>query len=196
MAQQLKEYITNNPDIVPATITVDLITVANPDSLPPSGKDYSGSINGRLNAHQVDLNRNWDCDWRADAVWRNNPISGGRAPFSEPETIALRDFLIANKLTVAVVFWEARDNPPSVSPGGCGDASVYSDPLSRLYANAAGYRAQPFAAYAINGDATNWLDSKGIGAITVLLPSYTDLSPDDFNANVNAVRQTLQIYGR
>jgi hypothetical protein len=196
MAQALKEYLTNNLNLIPANITVDLITIANPDSLPPSGRDFSGAINGRLNANQVDLNRNWGCDWSPNAVWQNKSISGGSAEFSEPETIALSKFFTSDKLTVAVVFWEARDNPPSVSPGGCGDFSVYSDPLSRLYAAGAGYRAQDFTAYAINGDATNWLDSQGIGAITVLLPSYTDLSPDDFNRNVNAVKQVLEIYGR
>jgi hypothetical protein len=198
MAEEMKDYLNKNPDSIPTSLTVDIITLANPDSWPLSGdiNQYAGKEPGRVNANQVDLNRNWDCDWRRDALWRTNPISGGTAPFSEPETVALRNFFTADKLTVAVVFWEARDNPPSVSPGGCGDFSVYSDPLSRLYAAAAGYRAHDFVAYAVNGDATNWLDSQGIGAITVLLPSYTDLSPDDFNANVNAIQQTLQIYGR
>ena len=199
MAERLKDYLGNNLNLIPPNITVDLITLANPDSLSPSGQDFSGRIEGRLNGNGVDLNRNWGCDWSLDAVWQNKKIGSGGAEFSEDETRALRDFITGktgDKLTVAVVFWEARDNPPSVSPGGCGDFSVYSDPLSRLYANAAGYRAQDFAAYALNGDATNWLDSQGIGAITVLLPSYTELSQEDFQANVNAIIQVLQIYGR
>ena len=198
MAEEMKDYLTENPDTIPTSLSVDIITMANPDSWPSSGdvNQYAGKERGRLNAKQVDLNRNWDCDWRPEAVWRDNPISGGTTPFSEPETKALRDFFISNELTVAVIFWEAKSDPPSVSPGGCGDFSVYSDPLSRLYADSAGYVAQDFVAYAINGDATNWLDSQGIGAITVLLPSYTELNSDDANANINAIKQVLRIYGR
>ena len=196
MAEKLRDHLNSNPGLVPPSITVDLIVNANPDSEPPPGQDYAGKKEGRLNGNGVDLNRNWACQWRTDAVWGRVPVSGGKSPFSEPETIALRDFLTKDKLTVAVVFWEARDNPPSVAPGGCGDYSVYSDPLSRLYAAAAGYRAQVFAAYAVDGDATNWLDSQGIGAVSVLLSDYTQLSDEDFNANLNAVKQVLEIYGR
>jgi hypothetical protein len=196
MAERLKAWLTDNVESIPPSVTVDLIVNASPDSLAPPGQDYAGKREGRLNANEVDLNRNWGCDWRADATWRDTPVSGGKSPFSEPETIALRDFLTKDKLTVAVVFWEARDNPPSVAPGGCGDYSVYSDPLSRLYAAAAGYRAQAFAAYAVDGDATNWLDDQGIGAVSVLLPDYTRLTDEDFNANLNAVKQVLEIYGR
>jgi hypothetical protein len=196
MAERLKAWLTNNVASIPPSVTVDLIVNANPDSTAPPGQNFAGKREGRLNANQVDLNRNWECDWRADAEWANTAVSGGRSAFSEPETIALRDFLTKDKLTVAVVFWEARDNPPSVAPGGCGDYSVYSDPLSRLYAAAAGYRAHDFVAYEINGDGTNWLDRQGIGAVSVLLPDYTNLTDEDFNANLNAVKQILEIYGR
>jgi len=44
----------------------------------------------RYNANGVDLNRNWD------GLDAGNDPRGGPYPFSEPETIALRDFLIAN----------------------------------------------------------------------------------------------------
>ena len=61
------------------------------------------TIPGRFNANGVDLNRNWDCAWRETAVWRDEPISGGTRPFSEPESQNLRDFLLAQQ-PVLVVF--------------------------------------------------------------------------------------------
>ena len=196
MAEKLTEYLDNNLDLIPSNITIDVITKANPDSESP-GSDYSGNLPGRLNSKQVDLNRNWDCDWKSEAIWSNRYVSGGSVPFSEPETIALRDLIIvSNETTVAVVFWEAKDNPASVSPGGCGTPSNLSNTLAKLYGEAAGYDIEPFEAYVVTGDATNWLDSQGIASISVLLPSYTDLDTGVFNANLEAVKQILIHYDR
>ncbi len=44
----------------------------------------------RWNAHGVDLNRNWDGPGCCEDPW------GGPYPFSEPETAAVRDFLLAH----------------------------------------------------------------------------------------------------
>jgi len=48
----------------------------------------------RMNAHGVDLNRNYDYAWYA----------GGSSPFSEPETQALRDLVLAHHFAYAVSF--------------------------------------------------------------------------------------------
>jgi hypothetical protein len=194
MANAMYDLLSADSSIVPAALTVDIIPIANPDSYPLAA-DYSGKYEGRLNANGVDLNRNWDCEWQSVAKWQSRDISGGTAPFSEPETGALRDFILKN-FTVAVITWEARSPTGMVTPGGCGGVSVFSDPLSQLYASWAGYTAQPFEAYAINGDMTNWLDGKGIGAVSVFLRSYTDLKNDEIDNNYKALLGVLESYGR
>ncbi len=45
-------------------------------------------MSGRFNANDVDLSRNFDCNWQASALWQNKKVSGGNAVFSEPESVA------------------------------------------------------------------------------------------------------------
>ena len=60
---------------------VVLISPANPDGF---------VANSRYNAHRVDLNRNCDIHWRADSMEPSGPY-----PWSEPESQAIRDFILA-----------------------------------------------------------------------------------------------------
>jgi hypothetical protein len=60
---------------------VVLIPVANPDGF---------VVNSRYNANRVDLNRNCDSRWEPDSVEPSGPH-----PWSEPESRAIRDFIIA-----------------------------------------------------------------------------------------------------
>jgi hypothetical protein len=60
---------------------VALLPLANPDGLARAS---------RYNARGVDLNRNASLDWRADSA-----EPPGDAPWSEPETRALRDFVVS-----------------------------------------------------------------------------------------------------
>jgi hypothetical protein len=64
----------------PRSKPVALLPLANPDGLAHAS---------RYNARGVDINRNAGFDWRADS---EEPP--GHAPWSEPETRALRDFIL------------------------------------------------------------------------------------------------------
>lgn len=52
----------------------------------------------RVNARGVDLNRNYDYAW----------TGAGEAPFSEPETVAIRDFTLAHHFKYALSFHSGR----------------------------------------------------------------------------------------
>ncbi len=69
--------------------------------------------------------------------------------------------------------------------------SLFSESLAQIYGKGAGYKAIAFEAYAVNGDATNWLDAKGIPAISVLLPDY---DKTDLVSNLKAVQVLLESY--
>lgn len=187
LAGRAASYFANNPHEIPANMTVSFILNANPDA-----RHAPGKLEGRLNANGVDLNRNWDCEWQSQAKWRDKTVSGGSAPFSEPETSSLVGYLLS-RATTAVVFWEAKMENGQVSAGGCGERSLASQPLANLYGNAAGYTVQPWSWYPVNGDASNWLDSQGIAAVSVLTLDYTTV---DWQNNLHGMRAVINAYSR
>ncbi len=185
-------HFTDHSEQVPEGVTLYIVISASPDT-----PHAPGELPGRLNSNGVDANRNWDCDWTADARWRNQiiPGSGGSAPFSEPEVRALADLIVAEE-AAAVVFWEARATDGLVSPGSCGARTTVSGPLAVLYGTAAGYDIGDFeqtAGQLLNGDGSNWLDGIGVPAIAVLLPSY---EASDWRANLNGMLAVLEEHGR
>ncbi|MDO8482154.1 MAG: M14 family zinc carboxypeptidase, partial [bacterium] len=97
VAYQLMDYLKQNPGVVPGNVRVTVIPVLNPDGLSKvlstttevfTAADVSTSkdlqVAGRFNAHTVDLNRNFDCDWQSVGKWQNKNVSGGNNAFSEP----------------------------------------------------------------------------------------------------------------
>lgn len=188
LAQQTVAHFEQNPAAIPPNLTIYVILSANPDS-----PNAPGQLNGRLNANRVDLNRNWDCNWLSNARWRGNvvPGSGGSAPFSEPETQSLRDFIL-EKNPAAVIFWEARVDNGLVSPGNCGVRHQPSESLATAYGAAAGYPVADFedlTGQVLNGDGANWLVQQGIPAIAILLPQYSSM---DWAHNLAGILAVLQ----
>ena len=76
--------------------------VANPDGLAAGSRQFPSG---------VDPNRNWGGgDWRADAYDSNAVFRvglGGSEPFSEPETRALADWVLANRPALVVNYHSA-----------------------------------------------------------------------------------------
>ena len=190
LVERAVAYFSDNPAMIPPSVALYFITNASPDS------PYApGELRGRLNASGVDLNRNWDCNWKEDAKWRGNvvPGSGGPAPFSEPETRVLRDFMLQINPAV-VVFWEARAQNGLSSPGACASRPLVSQRPAEIYGYAAGYPVADFedlTSQELNGDATNWIDQQGIPAIAVLLPEYESI---DWNNNLAGMKAILDHY--
>lgn len=197
IAETSAAYFSQHLDQIPPEVTLYIILSASPDN----PRD-PGQLGGRLNANRVDLNRNWDCEWRRDALWRNEvvPGSGGTAPFSEPETTSLAAF-IQEKSPVAVIFWQAlfrdRDGKGLVSAGACGLRTQVSALLATTYGRGAAYNIGDFertTGQIVNGDATNWLDNQGIPAISVLLTDYQRLN--DWEAHLQGMLAVLQMSAR
>jgi carboxypeptidase A4 len=105
VATELLDNYGTNPQVTALVDDVEwiLIPVANPD-----GFEFSWNTerlwrkNRRDNGDGtfgVDINRNWGYEWGNPVGASPRPSSGiyhGPAPFSEPETRALRDLLLAN----------------------------------------------------------------------------------------------------
>jgi hypothetical protein len=75
----LEDFLARHAGELPAAVAI--LPVANPDA---------HERRSRYNARGVDINRNCDANWSADSLEPPGP-----APWSEPESCALRDFIVA-----------------------------------------------------------------------------------------------------
>jgi hypothetical protein len=195
LAQAFIDAFTTGDEELPAGITLHIAPNANPDGLAAvTGGDgpfqptdvISDTLAGRVNANGVDLNRNWDCNWSEQAFWRDQPISGGAYPFSEPESESLRRFFLDVTPAVVVFLHSAAG---AVYSAGCPEPGPTSSALAAVYGLAAGYPVYPsFDHYAITGDASDWLTTQGIPSFTVELSTH---ETTDWEQNLAGLRALL-----
>jgi predicted deacylase len=201
LAYEFVDYLKENPEIIPHNVTVTIIPNANPDgvykvvgkegrfALADVPKGIETSL-GRFNANNVDLNRNFDCKWQPESTWRGNSVSAGTAPFSEPEAIAIRNFVEEQKPS-AVIFWHSQANTVYASECENGILAETLD-IMNAYADAADYqKVESFDAYEITGDAEGWLASIGIPAITVELQTHETI---EWERNLAGVKALFKYY--
>lgn len=194
LAYEAIDYFLANPELIPDSVTLHIIPSANPDgqALVTGGDGRfslaevaDDTVPGRFNANRVDLNRNWDCQWQRWGLWRDISVSGGEAPFSEPENQVLRDYFL--ELTPdLVVFWHSALN--GVFAAGCGQLHQPSYQLATIFGLASGYPIyEGFTAYPISGDASDWLSMQGISSFAVELKNHDDLDWPQNLAGMQAI---------
>lgn len=191
LAYQVIDYLAANPEQIPPELSVFIIPALNADGqYYVTGKEgrFDASdvsetmLQGRLNNNNVDINRNWDCNWEPIGYMNEMEFSAGTEPFSEIETQILRDFLITQDVD-AVVFWHSVAN--AVYPGGCNMDFEPSIELGEVYSDASGYKLEyNFTAYIVTGVAIDWLSTQGIPGIEVELSVKND---PEFARNLDAV---------
>jgi g-D-glutamyl-meso-diaminopimelate peptidase len=201
LAYEIIDYLEEHPESIPENLRISVVPSANPDGVyKVIGKEgrfssedalkVADTVPGRFNANNVDLNRNFDCKWQPESMWRGQKVSAGLSPFSEPESVALRDFILKNN-PVAVVFWHSQSN--AVYASECTKGILPGTlAIMRAYSLASGYRAiESFDQYEITGDAEGWLASIGIPAITVELETHETV---EFNRNLAGVKALIEYY--
>lgn len=202
LAYRLMDYYDVNQAIIPSHIKVTIIPALNPDgyfkitgtadrfvnlaTIP----DVAGTAPGRFNARGVDLNRNFDCNWKAEGTWQNKTVSAGTAAFSEPETAAFRDWVKA-RMPKAVVFAHSASN--GVFGAACNaEMATTTRSILNAYAGASGYPAQDtFTGYVVNGDASDWLTTIGVPSIGVELKTHETVEFEQNLAGLEAVIKTI-----
>lgn len=206
LSYEIIDYFIANPNAIPSDLEVIVIPVANPDGLHKvlgtSGRFFAADapqfdfaseisfadtvVSGRFNSNDVDLNRNFDCKWKSEAVWRNYTVGAGDTAFSEPETAALRDYLTRIS-PEAVVFFHSASN--GVYTSFCeGDALPGTVELLAVYSEATDYpRYDDYPYYEITGDAGDWLSTVGIPAVSVELSTHTAIEWEKNRAGIEAM---------
>ncbi|MBP9836353.1 MAG: hypothetical protein KBC78_00775 [Candidatus Pacebacteria bacterium] len=198
VAFEMIDWLKKNPSIVPEDVTVTVIPVLNPDGLKKVtgtterfavsdvNKSTAVQTEGRFNSNNVDLNRNFDCEWQSVGTWQSRDVSGGKTVFSEPESQAIRNYVTANSPT-AVITWYSAEG--SVYASNCKKGILpETQTLTDLYAKASGYKAeQNFDHYEITGDMVNWFASQNIPAISVLLTTHNQTEWTKNQAGIEAI---------
>lgn len=198
VAYELIDYLESDESVIPENVKVTIVPVLNPDGLEKvtgstgrfSASDVTASedvlVEGRFNANNVDLNRNFDCDWQEEATWQSQTVSGGSAAFSENESRAIADYIDKKDPKAVVAYYSAAGG---VFASNCHSGVLAeTSQLTDVYAKASGYRAfQSFDFYETTGDMTNWLAKERIPAISVLLTDHKNLEWPKNRAGAMAV---------
>jgi len=199
VAYELMDYLEANPNGIPANVKVTVIPVLNPDGLEKTvgtaerftkanvPVSLEATIPGRFNANNVDLNRNFDCDWQSVGIWQSREVDGGASAFSEPESRAFRGYVQANNPAAVLVWFSAAGG---VYASHCGNDPILPETtaITNAYAQASGYPAyEEFDFYEVTGDSVNWLAQEGTPAISVLLSNHTDTEWNKNRAGIEAL---------
>ncbi len=189
----LIDDFNNDRDLIPANVAFYFIPTINPDG---------NAAGTRRNAHNVDLNRNWDTfDWTANPEQPEGTVrgAGGSRPHSEPETQRLADYLLSlhrQDSNLRVVVWHSSQRLSSsghVYPGYTSsglDGNALS--LAWRYADTTGYAVkEDWAPYETTGELIAWCAEEGIEAIDIVIPR--SLSGSNRNLRDTTVDALLEI---
>lgn len=181
LMNEVSAHFDAHPEDIAPNLSLYVIPAANPDGL-----RHGRRRAGRFNANSVDLNRNWGCNWSDEAYWGSREVDPGPKPFSEPETRALRDFIVA--LQPAAVVWY-HSAAGGVFAGRCREDDNGSARLAQVYGEGADYPADaPFSAYAVSGTASDWIDGQGIPSMEVELYSWREIEWEHNLAGIMALQ--------
>jgi len=184
LADQLIAELTAHPEKVPAQVTLYIVRSLNPD-----GEARGHSSRGRVNDNGVDLNRNfdayWKLKWNLDGCYILTPVTGGPHPFSEPETIALRDFILAHHFSALISYHSAA---LGILPAGQ-PPEANSIRLAKALAAVSNYRYPPFDTHCqYTGDLSDWAVFQHMAAVDLELNTFDD---PEFAINLKVIETFL-----
>jgi len=184
LANQLTQYLNQNPNVIPEDVTLYILPSLNPDGEARAHNKY-----GRLNANGVDLNRNfpvnWLADWERAGCWNYLPTSAGSGPGSEPETQALIDFITSHSIEALISYHSAA---LGIFPGG-DPWDQDSIRLAESIAQVSSYRYPPLdTGCTYSGSLPDFAVSQGIAAVDVELTNHIET---DLDENLNILQVLL-----
>jgi predicted deacylase len=185
LANQLIQYLNQNPQVVPDNVTLYILPSLNPDGEARAHNKY-----GRLNQNGVDLNRNfpvnWLADWDRDGCWNYLPSSGGAGPGSEPETQALMNFISSHNIESLISYHSAA---LGIFPGG-DPRDEKSVRLAEAIARVSSYPYPPLdTGCKYSGTLPDYAVSQGIAALDIELTNHIET---DFEMNMNILKVFLR----
>lgn len=184
LADQLIEYLRNKKELIPEDKTLYILRVLNPD-----GYVRDKGPDGRANANNVDINRNWDANWQANwtgsQCWNYRFITAGESPESEPETQALIKFILNKNVERLINYHSAA---LGIFPGGWPKDQNSMD-LAYSLALVSPYSYPPIETDCqYTGQLIDWASAQSVAAVDVELRNHIDT---DFEINLEILRVFL-----
>jgi len=184
LANQLIQYLNQNPRMVPEDVTLYILPSLNPDGEARAHNKY-----GRVNGNSVDLNRNflvnWQADWNRAGCWNYLPTSGGSSAGSEPETRALMSFIESHHIEALISYHSAA---LGIFPGG-DPPDKNSTLFAEAIASISSYSYPPIDTGCIySGTLADYAVSKDIAAVDLELTNHIDT---DFETNLDILEVLL-----
>jgi Zinc carboxypeptidase len=186
LAHELMMYIEEHPKIIPANITLYILPDLNPD-----GEARAHGVDGRVNDHGVDLNRNWPYKWVKDydrsSCWHYRETSAGDYGASEPETSALLTFIVSHPEINALISYHAA--ALGIFAGGVPEFKP-SIRLAKGLAKVSTFQYPPMDIGCVyTGNLTDWASStQDIAAVDIELH---DFRHTDFDENLKILKSFL-----
>jgi hypothetical protein len=184
LTRELVDYIGGHPYIIPDDITLYIVPLINPD-----GEARAHGVDGRVNEHGVDLNRNWDYKWQADwsrnGCWIYRPVTAGEFAGSEPETAALMNFIQNHEIDALISYHSAA---LGIFPAGIPPVKR-SVKLAEAVAAVSPYPYPPLdTGCQFTGNMVDWASTLGIAALDIELSDHTHT---DFDINLQILKVFL-----
>jgi len=185
LADELIIYVNEHLEIIPSDVTLFILRNINPD-----GDARAHTIDGRVNDHGVDLNRNfpenWQAEWDRDGCWDYIETTGGSGPGSEPETKAVMNFLSTRRVEALISYHSAA---LGIFPGGepWDDESIE---LAKALSKVTRYPYPPIdTGCYYTGTLADYAVSLGAAAVDMELRNHRDT---DFKQNLKALKVLLE----
>jgi predicted deacylase len=184
LARELIAHLRDDPGIIPSDTTLYILPLLNPD-----GEARAHTVDGRVNGHGVDLNRNWDyqwkADWNRDGCWIYRPVTAGAYPGSESETAALVSFIKTHEIKAMISYHSAA---LGIFPGGIPPDALSVD-LARAVAAVSPYPYPPIdTGCDFTGNMVDWASAQGIPALDIEL---SDHSHTELDTNLQVLKTFL-----
>lgn len=185
LADELIIHVNDHPEIIPSDVSLFILRNINPD-----GDARAHTIEGRVNNHGVDLNRNfpenWQAEWDRDGCWDYAETTGGSGPASEPETKAVMNFLSSHRVKTLISYHSAA---LGVFPGG-EPWEEESIELAKALAKVTRYPFPPIdTGCYYTGTLADYAVSLGAAAVDMELRNHRDT---DFSQNLKALKVLLE----
>ncbi|MBE9525116.1 MAG: hypothetical protein IMY76_08445 [Chloroflexi bacterium] len=177
LADELINYFWAHPEAIPINTRLYILRALNPD-----GEIRSHSFDGRANDNGVDINRNfptyWQATWPREGCWDQRPITAGEFAASEPETMALINFIEAHPIDALLSYHSAA---LGIFPGGRPPDAASID-LAETIAAVSSYPYPPIdLGCLMTGQMADWASINDIAAVDVELSNHKDT---DFEQNL------------